>query len=98
VRVRVGSQEVATRDALLAMLGRWRPPPGGAVVEFVDAEVTLAQDRRSAEVSLTATVSSRDARTGEPIVDAREARVALAKRDGEWVLTLVESADTLERP
>jgi len=98
VRVRVGSQEVVSRDALLAMVGRWTPPPGGAVVEFVDTEVTLAADRGSAQVSLTATVSSRDARTGEAVVDAREARVALAKQDGEWVLTSVESAETLERP
>jgi hypothetical protein len=98
VRVRVGSHEVASREALVAMVGRWTPPPGGAVVEFVDAEVTLAADRRTAAVSLTATVSTRDARTGETVVDAREARAKLAKQDGKWVLTAVESAETLERP
>jgi len=43
-------------------------------------------------------ISAHDARTGEPTLDAREARLGMAKRNGEWVVASVETTDTLERP
>jgi hypothetical protein len=97
VRIRFGSQEVSSRDELIGFLGRWTPPPGGLTVKFVDVKVAMG-DGETAQVYLTAKLSGRDAPTGEPTVDAREANVTMAKRGGEWVLTGVESTDTLQRP
>lgn len=97
VRIRLGDQVVASRDELLAFVSRWTPP-GGAVVDFVDVQVTLDPDASGAHVYLTAKVTGHDARTGDPTIDAREANVTMARRDGDWVVTDVESEDTLKKP
>src|SRR5262249_33885348 len=58
VRIRVGAEQIVSRDALMAALGRLSPPPGGLAVEFVDVTVALADDHSSADVTLTAKVAS----------------------------------------
>ena len=100
VRVRAGASgpEITSRDALLGLIGAWTPPPGGWTIEFVDVQVTLGQQATSARVYLTAKVSGHDARTSEPTLDAREANFSMAKQDGDWVVTSVEAAETLQRP
>lgn len=98
VHVRFGGQEVTSRDSLLALVSGWAPPPGGVTVEFVDVQVTVDPDGASAHAYLTAKVTGRDARTGEPTIDAREANVTMARRDGDWVLSSAESEDTLQKP
>lgn len=98
VHVRFGGQEVTSRDALVALLGRWTPPPGGVTVEFVDVQVTLDPAGVGAQVYLTAKATGRDARTGDPTIDAHEANVTMAKRDGDWVVSNVESEETLQKP
>jgi hypothetical protein len=97
VTVRAGGQEVVSRDALLALLGRWEPPAKGFRVEFVDVGVTLGESDR-ADVTLTAMITNTDAASSEPIVDAREAHLTMRKLDGEWVLATVETTDTLRGP
>ncbi len=100
VEIRSGEAEPHTipLDAVLAAVASWTPPPGGLAIEFVDVQVTIGTDAVSAKAYLTAKISTHDARTGEPTVDAREARLGMVKRNGEWVVASVETADTLERP
>jgi hypothetical protein len=87
--------EVSGRDAVLALAGRWVPPPGGVTIEFVDVEVTLDDSRTTAQVYCTAKVASGSPE--KPLVDARELIVALAKRDAGWLVTSVRPEDTLAR-
>lgn len=98
VRASASGPEVTSRDALLALMGGWTPPPGGWTIEFVDVHVTLGQESTTAQVYLTAKISGHDARTGEATLDAREANLTMAKQDGDWVVTSVEAAETLQRP
>ena len=97
VHIRFGAEEIVSRDALLALLSRWQPPSAGFTIEFVDVTVTL-EDESTARVGLTAKISNRDAQTGDPIIDAREATLAMKKLDGEWVVAGVEGTETLQRP
>ena len=87
--------EVSGRDAVLALAGRWVPPPGGVTVEFVDVQVTLDGSRTTAQVYCSAKVTSGSPE--KPLVDARELTVALAKRDDDWLVTSVRPEATLAR-
>ncbi len=98
LRVRAGQAEIVSRDAILALVGQWTPPAGGVTVEFADVQVTLTDGAPDASVYLTVKISSRDARTGEPTLDAREANLVMTKLDGVWVVLSAETADTLARP
>ena len=111
VQIHFENQELASRDALLAFVERWTPAPGRIFVEFVDVKVTLGGDD-TATVYLTAKVTSakegpaadspdRDARApsaGHTIIDAREVNLTMAKQNDDWVITKVESQETLEKP
>ncbi len=59
--------------------------------------VTLSPRAASAHMYLTAKFASHDSRTGEPIVDAREATVTMTKGHGEWVVSGIETNATLQR-
>lgn len=87
--IRLDAGEPLTRDLLLALAERWTPPAGGVFVEFIYETIVVAGDG-TAGVALTAKVSSRDVVTGEVTVDQHSARLALAKRDGAWLITGVE--------
>ena len=87
--------ELIGRDAVLALAGRWVPPPGGVTVEFVDVQVTLDNSRVNAQVYCTARVSSGP--EARPIVDARELTVGFSKIDGTWLITSVRPEETLVR-
>jgi hypothetical protein len=97
VRISVGSEQMVSREALVAMLNR-AAAPAELGVEFVDVAIQLADDHRSAQVGLTAKVSTTDRQTGESTLDAREASVQMSKEDGDWVITSVESRETLAAP
>jgi hypothetical protein len=97
VQIQVAGQQMLSREALVALVGRWGPPPGGVVVEFVDVTVTLADDHKSADVSLTAKMASTNAQSGESNLDTRAAAVKMSDADGDWVITSVESRETAER-
>ena len=97
MHVRWGGAEIASRDALMGILSGWSPAPGGWTVEFVDLNVTVGPDATTAQVHLTARISGRDPRTGEPTIDAREATVKMGKRNGDWVLTDAEATETLQK-
>lgn len=83
------------RDAVLALAGRWVPPPGGVTVEFVDVQVTLDDSRVNAQVYCTAQVSSGP--DDRPLVDARELTLGFSRIDGTWLITSVRPEETLVR-
>jgi hypothetical protein len=97
VRAHFADRDLTSRDALLALVEGWRLPPGGVFVEFDDEKLTLPGDD-TADVHLTAKITARDAQTGEPAADAHDAEVRLAKREGDWVITSVESLETPRLP
>jgi hypothetical protein len=88
---------LTSRDALLATIGSWTPPPGGAEVSFVDVQVAL-DSRTTAHAYMTVEIESRDPNTGQPAFDTREATVGLAERDGAWVVTAAEPVAPGQRP
>ena len=87
--------ELVGRDAVLALAGRWVPPPGGVTVEFVDMQVTLDDSRANAQVYCTARVSSGPEE--RPLVDARELTLGFSRIDGTWLITSVRPEETLVR-
>lgn len=87
--------EIVGRDAMLGLIGRWVPPPGGVEVEFVDVQVTLDESGAIAQVYCTAKATS--GTDAQPVVDARELTVGFSKIDGDWVITSVRPEETLSR-
>jgi len=95
VHIRFGAEEVDSRDALVAILGRWQPPKDGFHLEFVDVVVHMISPD-TAHVSLTAQVASPDP-NDRTLLDAREGTVTMKKVDGEWVIAAAETTNTLQR-
>jgi hypothetical protein len=84
-----GDFALGSRDAVLAVVGGWMPPPGGWNVDFVDVDVAV-DSSTTARAYLTADMASRDPRTGERTLDSRDATVSMVNRDGEWVVSEVD--------
>ena len=80
----------------LAIVGAFTPPPGGWDVGFADVQVTLDSDS-TARADLSIEITTRDPQ-GQPSMDAQDAAVRLAKRDGEWVVTSAETKRLPVRP
>lgn len=87
--------EISGRDGVLALVGRWSPPPGGVRVEFVDMQVTLDASRTNAQVYCTVQLTS--GTSDKPIVDARELTLGVSRIDGEWLITSIRPEETLNR-
>jgi len=85
VRVGLDGREVTSRDEIVSLLTGFQPPPGGVHVEFVNVAVTLAEDRESATVTLTARMSSTNER-GVSTLDERIADVTMRNVDDDWVI------------
>lgn len=91
-----GAGVIHGRERLLALASR-APNAGGLYkIEFVDVSVEL-QDEQSATARLTATLSSRNAETGEDNVDAREVELQLRRTD-DWRISRITLIETLEKP
>ena len=90
-----GAAAISGRDAVLALAGRWVPPPGGVIIEFVDLQITVDDGRTNAQVYCTAKATSRSPE--KALVDARELTVAFSKIDGQWLVTAVRPEQTLAR-
>jgi hypothetical protein len=88
---------LTSRDALLATVASWNPPPGGAEVSFVDVQITL-DSPATAHAYMTVEIETRDPNTDQPALDTREATVGLTERDGAWVITTAEPTETSQRP
>jgi hypothetical protein len=103
VRVKVGptttsstAPEFTSRDALMGAVAAWSPSASGWEVDFADVQITLDSDS-TARAYLTVVLTTSDPATGEPAVDSRDALVGLAEREGVWVITTAEPAETPQR-
>jgi hypothetical protein len=90
VQIRLTEQHIPNRDALMAIAASWTAPPGGVFVEFADPKISAPGDN-TAHVIATARISRKNAATGETDVEERPAVFDLAKRQGNWLITNVES-------
>jgi hypothetical protein len=98
VRIDVaGAQLISSRDAVLGIVGSFRPAAGGIDVQFVDTQVTV-DSADQGRAYLTVEVATPDRQTGERSIDSREAAVTLARRGREWVITSAESKQPPTRP
>jgi hypothetical protein len=94
VRVHAGADDFASRDAVLGALSVWKPPATGVDVQFVDTQVFIDSDN-SARAYMLVEIATPDPRGGQPGIDRLDTSVRLDKRDGQWMITNVESK---ERP
>ncbi len=97
IRIRAGSAELSSRDAVLGAVSAWKPPASGIDVQFVDTQIFIDSDT-TARVYLSLEVATPDPRGGQPTVDRQDTSVRLEKRDGQWMITSVESKDGVKAP
>lgn len=97
IRIRAGSTEISSRDAILGALSAWKPPVGGIDVRFVDTQVFIDSET-TARSYLSVEVATLDPLGGQPTVDRQDTSVRLEKREGRWVITTVESKDGIKAP
>ena len=91
-----GSAPVAGRDTLIGMATRFQPSTTSRVVGLEDVTVAKRPDGLIADVALTLTLTGPDARTGEPVIDAREFALEMRKAAGEWQIARATAVDTLK--
>ena len=93
IQIRGGGpgRELRTRDEAVAVAAAWRPSERGWDVHFADLHITM-ESADAARAYLTVEVTTPDPQ-GRPTVETRDATVALASRDGRWVITEAESHD-----
>jgi hypothetical protein len=91
VRIRFDNQEIVTRDALLTRLRAWTPPPGGIAVEFVDVQIAISDSAPTANVTLTARVSTQRVPASESTVETRTVSASMVKFEGDWVIATADA-------
>ncbi len=92
VRFRWDDQEIVTREVLLARLRSWTPPPLGVRVEFVDVRVTLAENRATATVQLTAHLSTRRTGQDDGSLTTRAIVASMTHASGDWVIATADAS------
>ena len=97
VRIRAGSAEISPRDAILGAFSAWKPPAGGIDVQFVDTQIFI-DSATTARAYMSVEVATPDPRGGQPTVDRQDTSVRLEKRNGQWVITTVESKSGIKAP
>ena len=91
VRVLVGNRAIGSREAVFGILERVQPPPEGIHVELSAITVTLAEDRQTAEVTLTARVSRMDPTTGDTVVDKDAISLSMVNLHNDWLIAKAET-------
>jgi len=94
VHVRVGKNgpDLGSRDAVLAAVSAFTPPPGGWNVDFVDSDVLVSSDS-TARAYVTADVTTRDPGTGKQTLDSRDVTFSFVWQDGDWLVSEAEVKD-----
>jgi hypothetical protein len=92
IRVRTGDSEISSREAILGAVAAWKPPAAGIDVQFVDTQVFIDSEF-AARAYMSVEVATPDPRGGQPAIDRQDTSVRLAKRDGQWLITNVESKE-----
>jgi hypothetical protein len=98
IRLKIGEppQELASRDAVLALVGGFRPATS-IDVRFTDTQVFMDADA-AAHAYMRVDVVTPDPQSGQPTVDSRDASVDLGLVDGEWLVTIAELKPPPPRP
>ena len=96
LRAAAVGRELTSRDEALAVAASWKPSPNGWDVHFADLRITL-DSATAARVFMTVEVTTPSPQ-GQPTIDARDATVALALQDREWVVTEAESKEPSRLP
>jgi hypothetical protein len=91
------AQDVTTRDAVLALVGAFRPAADGFDVRFTDTQV-FVDSASAAHASMAVEVVTPDPRSGQPTIDSRDATVDLGNLDGEWLVMIAELKPPPPRP
>ena len=93
IHIRTGRSgpELSSRDAVVAAASGWNPP-GGWNVDFVDVDVKVDSDA-TARAFVTVDATTRDPASGQQTLDSREAQLAFANQDGEWLVSEVDVKD-----
>ena len=98
IRVRAGASELRSRDQIIGVVSAVAAPPGGLDVQFVDVQIRVDHNTAvDADAYLTVEMNGRDASTGQPTRDTRDAAVRMKKLNGEWVVAAAETQETLAR-
>jgi hypothetical protein len=97
IRIRIGAEEIRTRETAIAAAAAWKPRPGEGDVHFADVQVFIETDA-AAHAYLAVELTTVDRESGRSTVDSRDASVGLEKRNGEWVITTAESKEMPARP
>jgi hypothetical protein len=90
-----GSAPVVGRDTLIGMATRLEPRIADFSLGFTDATVKLADDKQTADVSLTVEFIRRHPDTRQTM-DAREFKLGMRRADGEWKIARATAIDTLK--
>lgn len=90
LRLKIGAEDIRTRDAALAIAAAWKPQPGSGDVHFADVQVFI-ESESAAHAYLAVELTSLDKESGHSVVDTRDASVSLARQNREWVVTAAES-------
>jgi hypothetical protein len=90
-----GSTPIAGRETLMGMSMRLQPRLAQFTIGFADANVSVAADKQTADVSLTVEFISRDQTTRQQM-DAREFKLGMRQVDGVWRMARVTAVDTLK--
>jgi hypothetical protein len=92
LRLKIGADEIRSRDAAVGMAAGWRPQAGSGDVHFADVQLFIESDT-AAHAYLAVELTSLDRESGHPVVDLRDASVSMARKNGEWVITAAESKE-----
>ncbi|HEV3142200.1 MAG TPA: hypothetical protein VGY57_16855 [Vicinamibacterales bacterium] len=85
VRLRAGSFELSSRDAIVGVLSGLRPPKGGWDIQFVDVQVAV-DSASAAHAGLMIEINTHDPQTGEWLAEQHEATAALERKNAEWIV------------
>jgi hypothetical protein len=92
LRLKIGAEEIRSRDAALGIAAGWKPPAGSGDVHFADVQLFIESDT-AAHAYLAVELASLDKESGHSTVDSRDASVSMARKNGEWVITAAESKE-----
>jgi hypothetical protein len=92
LRLKVGAEDIRSRDAALGIAAGWKPPAGSGDVHFADVQLFIESDT-AAHAYLAVELASLDKESGHSTVDSRDASVSMARKNGEWVITAAESKE-----
>jgi hypothetical protein len=90
LRLKIGADEIRSRDAAIGIAAGWKPPAGSGDVHFADVQLFIESDT-AAHAYLAVELTSLDRESGHSTVDARDASVSMTKKNGEWLITAAES-------